>query len=171
MAHAASETDINPLSTVWLQKDHFLARFGKSRSSMYCNTLASIPSIISVTLEPSSTCSRFQMTERKNWWSLNDQYSSPSYWWAAETLQRQAWLRFPREREANAIDFIDTLSNNPIVRGKDWENLIHHYLGIRGTLRNLEMGQIRKDFVIPPTAGTLGSVCPRTIESIMTWNI
>lgn len=97
----------------------------------------------------------FKMTEGQNWSSLFDKYSKPCFWWATETLERQSWLRFRSEQEANVIDFIETLSHDSITRGKAWEYLIHHYIevsGLRGTLRNLETGDITNDFFIPPTA-------------------
>lgn len=99
----------------------------------------------------------FKMTEGKSWSSLFEKYAEgPSYWWATDTLERQSWFQFRSEQEAAVIDFIETLSNDPACRGRAWENLMHHYIevaGLRGSLRNLETGEVTNDFVISRTAG------------------
>jgi hypothetical protein len=75
--------------------------------------------------------------------SLMDVYGAqPGYWWASEDLASQPWSNFVTQAEADVIDYIENLRNNPTNRGHDaWEEQIHHCViasaGISGTMRRL----------------------------------
>lgn len=94
----------------------------------------------------------FQLVDKAQQATLLEKYSeNPAFWWASEQLEREAWNKFRRENEADVINFIDTLANDSVVRGKAWENQIHHLIesvGIQGTLKNLDTGEI-ENFSIP----------------------
>jgi hypothetical protein len=69
--------------------------------------------------------------------SLYDKYTAPpSFWWATPTLERKACGYFRSQQEDEVIDYIETLGNDPGVRGKAWEEKIHHLIstcGLKGT--------------------------------------
>jgi hypothetical protein len=74
-----------------------------------------------------------------------------SYWWATETMERRAWAQFRNQEESKVINFIETLSNDSASRGRAWEAQIQHLIqtsGIRGTLRNLETGELTEEYGI-----------------------
>ena len=74
-----------------------------------------------------------------------------AYWWATNLLENKAWSQFRNEREADVLDFIETLNNDASIRGKFWEQEIHQLIehtGIQGTLRELETGNITKNFKV-----------------------
>ena len=71
---------------------------------------------------------------------------------------RGIWMQFRESQEADVLDFIQSLSNESTSRGKAWEAEIHHLIqciGIQGTLRNLETGEVIKDFAISRSSGAL----------------
>jgi hypothetical protein len=84
--------------------------------------------------------------------SLYKRYTAkPSYWWATARLERQAWQHFRLQQDADVIDFINAVSNDPICRGKSWEAEIHHLVSsceITGELKDLETDEIFPDFTI-----------------------
>ena len=78
-----------------------------------------------------------------------------AYWWATTILENKAWLQFLNEREADVLEFIETLNNDASLRGKFWEQQIHHLIertGIEGTLRDLETGDVTENFKIDKSA-------------------
>jgi hypothetical protein len=83
----------------------------------------------------------FGVNEKEQVVSLTDLYGAqPGYWWASEDLASQAWANFVTQAEANVIDYIENLRNNPINRGHAWEEQIHHLIataGISGKIRKL----------------------------------
>jgi hypothetical protein len=91
--------------------------------------------------------------------TLLDKYQRNSvFWWATPILEQRAWMQFRESQEADVLDFIQTLSNDPASRGKAWEAEIHHLIqcvGIQGTLRNLETGEVIKDYAISRSSGAL----------------
>jgi hypothetical protein len=65
----------------------------------------------------------------------------PGYWWATEDLASQSWANFATQAEANVIDYIENLRNDPINRVHAWEEQIHPLIatvGISGKMRRLE---------------------------------
>ena len=55
-------------------------------------------------------------------------------------LERKAWKHFRRQQEAEVIEYISTLNNDPFARGRPWEEHIHQLIetsGLEGTLRNI----------------------------------
>jgi hypothetical protein len=76
---------------------------------------------------------------------------NPGFWWASETLHRQAWMQFRMQQEADVISFINILNNDAGWRGRAWEEQIHHLIestGIKGPLRNLDTGETEDDWKI-----------------------
>jgi hypothetical protein len=84
--------------------------------------------------------------------SLYDRYTAkPSYWWATACLEREAWAHFRLQQEEEVINFINTLSNDPICGGKAWEAEMNHLIsscGVSVDLKDLEMGEVISDFRI-----------------------
>jgi len=84
--------------------------------------------------------------------SLCQRYTArPSYWWATARMEKEAWANFRKQQEEDVIDFINTLSNDPICRGKAWEAEMHYLIsscGVTGELKDLETGDIVHDFKI-----------------------
>jgi hypothetical protein len=92
------------------------------------------------------------MEDRENM-SLTDRYHTKhaKFYWASQELEMKAWGQFRHQQEADVIDFISTLSNDPGSRGKAWEAHIHHLIqtcGVRGTLKNLGTGSTTKHFTL-----------------------
>lgn len=84
--------------------------------------------------------------------SLCKRYTTePSYWWATARMEKEAWAHFRKQQEEDVINFINTLSNDPICRGKAWEAEMHHLIsscGVTGELTDLETGDTFPDFEI-----------------------
>ena len=67
-------------------------------------------------------------------------------------LERKAWRHFRRQQEAEVIEYISTLNNDPVARGKPWEEHIHQLIettGLEGTLRNLETDE-EDEYILRP---------------------
>ena len=72
--------------------------------------------------------------------TLKNRYNAKKakYYWASEILERKAWRHFRRQQEAEVIEYISTLNNDPAARGKPWEEHIHQLIetsGLEGILR------------------------------------
>ena len=86
--------------------------------------------------------------------NLRDRYDGETakYYWASEMLERKAWRHLRRQQEAEVIEYISTLNNDPVARGKPWEEHIHQLIetsGLEGTLRNLETDE-EHQFILRP---------------------
>ena len=86
--------------------------------------------------------------------TLKNRYNAKKakYYWASEILERKAWRHFRRQQEAEVIEYISTLNNDPAARGKPWEEHIHQLIetsGLEGILRNLETDEQRQ-FILRP---------------------
>ena len=85
--------------------------------------------------------------------TLLDRYdrSNARYYWASEALERKAWTTYRNEKEADVVDYVLTLNNDPSARGKAWEEKIHKLIqssGLRGPLRNLDSDEITDDLFL-----------------------
>jgi hypothetical protein len=73
------------------------------------------------------------------------------YWWASSQVEEEAWNEFRLGKEAAALDFVETLNNDPCLRGRSWESSMHRLVemtGIQGRLRDLETGEVTENFLI-----------------------
>jgi hypothetical protein len=89
-------------------------------------------------------CSHLTLTERYH-------TKNAKFYWASEELEKKAWAQFRYQQEADVVNFIMTVSNDPRSRGHTWEAYIHHCIqtsGIRGTLKNLGTGSTRENFTL-----------------------
>lgn len=99
-------------------------------------------------------CFKTLSNEEINQLTLTDRYHAKEakYYWASDILERKAWRYFRRQQEAEVIEYISTLNNDPVVRGKPWEEHIHQLIettGLQGTLRNLETDE-EHEFILRP---------------------
>jgi hypothetical protein len=84
---------------------------------------------------------------------LLDHYNSLNarYYWASEALERKAWATFRNEKEADVVDYVLKLNNDPVSRGKTWEKQIHTRIqssGVRRPLRNLHTDEVTDDLFL-----------------------
>ena len=99
-------------------------------------------------------CFKTLTKDETNQLTLTDRYNAKraKYYWASEMLERKAWRHFRRQQEAEVIEYISTLNNDPVARGKPWEEHIHQLIettGLEGTLRNLETDE-EDDYILRP---------------------
>ena len=99
-------------------------------------------------------CFKTLTKEETNQLTLKNRYSAKKakYYWASEMLERKAWRHFRRQQEAEVIEYISNLNNDPAVRRKPWEEHIHQLIetsGLEGTLRNLETDE-QHQFILRP---------------------
>jgi hypothetical protein len=83
---------------------------------------------------------------------LKRKYMFPVHCWATEPMSMEAWNQFQYEQETNVIRYINTIDNEPAARGKWFEQMVYHLMGvagISGELRNLESGTTITNFSIP----------------------
>jgi hypothetical protein len=84
---------------------------------------------------------------------LRDQYHTKhaKLYWASQELEKKAWSQFRVQQEADVLDFILTLSNDPRSRGSAWEAHIHQLIqtcGVRGTLKTLDTDSTTHNFTL-----------------------
>jgi hypothetical protein len=73
------------------------------------------------------------------------------YYWASEAIERKAWEKFRHEKEADVLDYVLTLNNDPTARGKVLEEQIHKLIqtcGIQGTLREILTDKVVEPFLL-----------------------
>ena len=98
-------------------------------------------------------CFKSLTSEEADKMTLLDRYDSSNarYYWASEALERKAWATFRNEKEADVVDYVLTLNNDPVSRGKVWEEQIHTRIqssGLRGPLRNLHTDEVTDDLLL-----------------------
>ena len=85
--------------------------------------------------------------------TLKNRYDAKTanYYWASELLETEASKYFRRQQEAEVIEYLSTLNNDPAAKGMFWEEHITYSWssGFEGTLQSLETYE-KQEFILRP---------------------